>query len=112
MRPRHCKRKECVRGSAREVFTFLLLSVAAASPQYVISTYAGGAPPPTPVAALAESIRAPISVATDVAGSVYFASPDLDCAFELDATGALTRVAGNGNSGYSRDGGRAAGPRL
>ena len=74
----------------------MLLSCAAAAQQYVISTYAGGAPPfATPVDATGVSIGAPISVAPDEKGNVYFASPDLNVVFKLDPSGVLTRVAGS-----------------
>ena len=64
---------------------------AAQAPQFVISTYAGGVPPPTPVAALNASIGLPQSVATDASGNVYFVS--LNCVFKLDGSGTLTRIA-------------------
>jgi len=96
--------------SARVVFGFLLLSAAAAAQQYVISTYAGGAPPPTPSPAVDVSIGAPLGVATDAAGNVYFASSHT--VFKLDHNGVLMRVAGNSNSGYSGDGGPATSAQL
>src|ERR1700693_684651 len=73
--------------------------------QYVISTYAGGVPPPTPAAGVATSIGFPRSVATDAAGNVYFAGNE--CVFKLDGNAVLTRVAGRGRLGYSGDGGPA-----
>ena len=91
--------------SARVALGFLVLSGAAAAQQYIISTRAGGAPPPTPVSALNASIGVPQFVAVDGAGNVYFTS--LDCVFELDQTGTLTRVAGTSRVGYSGDGGPA-----
>jgi len=98
--------------SACVAFGFLLWSALGAAQQYVISTYAGGAPAPTPASALAGSIGAPISVATDAAGNAYFASPDLNCVFKLDRSGVLTRVAGTSLLGYSGDGGPATSARL
>ena len=57
---------------------FLLLAACSfAWAQYVISTYAGGAPPPTPVAGVNASLGLPAAVAIDAAGKVYFSS--LDC---------------------------------
>src|SRR5687767_10798879 len=80
--------------------------------QYVISTYAGGAPPATPSPAVSGSIGAPFSVAADAAGNAYFTSPDLLSVFKLDPAGVLTRAAGNGMRGYSGDGGPATSARL
>lgn len=78
--------------------------------QYVISTIAGGVPPPTPVAAAKASIGDPPRVAVDAAGQVYFAS--LHSVFRVDAGGTLTRIAGTGQSGYSGDGGPATAAQL
>jgi hypothetical protein len=70
--------------------------------QYVISTYAGGGPPiATPIQGTNAAIAAPISVATDEKGNVYFASPEVNAVFKLDPSGVLTRVAGNSKRGYS-----------
>ena len=64
----------------------LLLSGASAllGQQYFVSTIAGGAPIPTPIAA----VNAPLSsvaAATDAAGNVYFTSDR--CVFKMDAQG-------------------------
>jgi hypothetical protein len=75
----------------------------------VISTYAGGAPPPTPAAGTAASI-VPGSLATDAAGNVYSASDN--CVFRLGTNGTLTRAVGNSRVGYSGDGGPATGAQL
>jgi hypothetical protein len=83
---------------------------AARAQQYTISTYAGGAPPPSPISATQASIGTPSGVATDLAGSVYFSSHD--CVFKLDASGTLTRIAGNSRGGYSGDGGPATSAQL
>src|SRR5438552_9353925 len=91
------------------VFGLLLASGASWAQQYVISTIAGGAPPPTPVAALTASIG-PGSVKTDTTGNVYFTSSQ--CVFKLDQSGVLTRIAGNGRAGYSGDGGPATNAQL
>src|SRR5215831_15010787 len=88
----------------------LLTGSAALAQQYVISTYAGGAPPPTPVAALNSSIGSPQSVATDRQGNVYFTS--LNCVFKLDPSGTLTRIAGSSRGGFSGDGGPAVKAQL
>ena len=46
-----------------------------------VSTYAGGAPPPTPAPALSASLGNPLGVATDGAGNIYFMS--LNCVFKI-----------------------------
>jgi trimeric autotransporter adhesin len=88
----------------------LALASFAFAQQYVISTYAGGAPPPTPVAGTAASIGQPQGVATDAAGNVYFLSDD--CVFKLDTNSILTRVVGTCRAGYSGDGGQANSAQL
>lgn len=77
----------------------------------MISTYAGGAPPPTPVTALNASIGYVTAVAADEAGNVYFIS-SLNCVFKVDRNGTLTRFAGNSRPGYSGDGGPAVNAQL
>ncbi len=92
----------------------LVAATAAVSPamaqQFVISTYAGGAPLPTPVAAVNASIGYATAVAADTAGNVYFIS--LNCVFKVDPNGVMTRVAGNARLGYSGDGGPAVSAQL
>jgi len=88
----------------------LLLVPGASAQQYVISTFAGGAPPPTPAAAVTLSISQPVDVAADTSGNVYFTSSN--CVFKLDQNGVLTRVAGNSKAGYSGDGGPARSAQL
>jgi hypothetical protein len=52
--------------------------------QYIISTFAGGQPPPlTSIAGVDASIGRPSAVATDSAGNVYFGA-SLGCVFKLD----------------------------
>jgi hypothetical protein len=85
-------------------FWFLVASAVSAQ-QFVISTYAGGAPPPTPVAALSATIGWPQNLAIDAAGNLYFAS--LNCVSKLSSDGVLTRIAGNSRAGFSGDGGPA-----
>ena len=92
---------------------FVLLSSAASAQQYVISTYAGGAPPvAVPVQGTSISIGGPIGVAIDEKGNVYFASPDLDTVFKLDASGVLARIAGSSKRGYAGGGGPATEAQL
>jgi uncharacterized protein (TIGR03437 family) len=51
-------------------------------------------------------ISAPMTVALDGAGNVYFPATD-NSIYKVDKAGTLTRVAGNGKRGYSGDGGLA-----
>jgi hypothetical protein len=84
--------------------TMILVSSASVllAQQYVISTFAGGAPPPTPVAAVSTSSLYPAPIAVD-ARNQYFSSSN--CVFKVDVNGILTRVAGNSRQGYYGDGG-------
>ena len=56
---------------ARVALCFPLMSGAAVAQQYVISTVAGGAPPPTPVTGTSASIGSPQGIAVDGAESVH-----------------------------------------
>ena len=95
---------------ARVAFGFLLLGATAIpAQQYLISTYAGGAPP-TPAPGLSISIGGIEFVAADAAGNAYF--PSINCVFMLDRNGVATRVAGNSRGGYSGDGGPATSAKL
>jgi uncharacterized protein (TIGR03437 family) len=78
--------------------------------QYLISTQAGGAPPPTPASALFSSIGVPTGVALDGAGNIYFGS--FSCIFRVDPAGLMVRVAGNGRPGFSGDGGPAINAQI
>src|SRR5437588_339025 len=88
----------------------LLLSACSPAQQYVISTVAGGAPPPTPSLAVAAAIGSPQGIATDVSGNVYFIGHNV--VLKVDASGMLTRVAGNARGGYSGDSGPATDAQL
>ncbi len=94
--------------------SFLLLGTALLAPaqgqQYGISTYAGGAPPPTPTLSIDQAIGNASSLASDYAGNVYFVS--FNCVFRLDGSGVITRVAGISPPGYSGDGGPAIDAQL
>ncbi|MEO8127856.1 MAG: hypothetical protein ABI822_12230 [Bryobacteraceae bacterium] len=59
--------------------------------QYLISTVAGGAPPPVPMPAVSASIGQPNRVAVSAAGEVFFTS--LKYVFKVDRAGVLSRVA-------------------
>ncbi len=94
-------------------FALVGLSIFAGSSwaqQYVISTYAGGAPLPTPVAAVSVPVGGPKNVAVDAAGNAYFTSSN--SIFKMDQNGVLTRVAGNSRYGYAGDGGPAISAQL
>src|ERR1700735_4854069 len=78
--------------------------------QYVISTIAGGAAMPTPNSAINSSIGDPPRVAVDSAGNFSFGS--MHSVFKVDTSGNTTRIAGNGRSGYSGDGGAATAAQL
>src|ERR1017187_7465069 len=97
--------------SVRVALGFLVMSGAAVAQQYVISTYAGGSPPTTPVAAVYASIGLPQGIATDATGSVYFSS-SAKSVFKVDSGGTLTLVAGNSRVGYSGDGGLATNAQI
>ena len=92
------------------VSLFLMAGSFAWGQSYTISTYAGGAPPPTPAPGASDSIGQPLGVAMDAAGNVYFASDN--CVFKLNQSGVLTRAAGNSRPGYSGDGGPASSAQL
>jgi uncharacterized protein (TIGR03437 family) len=81
----------------------LLLSIASThGQQYVISTYAGGAPPGTPVTGVS-MVMSPMSLGADAQGDLYFVSAN--CVFKLERSGIVTRLAGNSRVGYQGDGG-------
>jgi len=77
---------------------------------YTVSTFAGGAPPPTPVAAVNASIGQPTGVAVDPAGNLYIMSDN--CVFKVDQSGQMTRFAGTSRGGYLGDGGPATSAEL
>src|SRR4051812_21286927 len=91
-------------------FLFLFLSAVASGQQYVISTFAGGVPPVTPVDASAVSIGDPPRVAVDSTGNLYFGS--LHSLFKVDRSGSLVRIAGTGRAGLTGDGGPATAAQL
>ena len=101
-----------MRSAGRALAAIVLSTSVAAAQQYVISTYAGAAPPPTPARGLSVPIGEIQGVATDPEGNVYFASSELHSVFKLDPKGVLTRVAGNSRAGFSGDGGPATSAAL
>ena len=95
-------------GRTRVVISRTLLSITALTAvdaqQYIISTYAGGAP---------GSPTAAIAMAADAQGNVYFvdgygytlAPARSNSVFKIDPSGSITRIAGNSRTGFSGDGG-------
>lgn len=84
---------------------FVFACYAAAQPQYLVSTVAGGSVPSTPVAALSASITQPQRITTDKSGNLYFTASNV--VFELSSSGTITLLAGTGRMGYAGDGGPA-----
>jgi trimeric autotransporter adhesin len=76
---------------------------------YLISTVAGGGPPPSPFAATSASISS-LGVATDAAGNVYFTNAN--AVFKLDQNGSAALVAGSLVPGLKGDGGPAVTAQL
>jgi uncharacterized protein (TIGR03437 family) len=93
-----------------QILCVLALAQLAPAQQYLISTIAGGAPPPSPIPATAASIGSPDTIAFDAAGNFYFTGNQ--CVFKVTANGILTRFAGTARNGYSGDGGPATGAQL
>ena len=83
---------------------YLFTAVIGVAQTYRIATYAGGAPPLTPVPAAQSAIYPNLGIAADN-GDVYFVGDN--CVFKIGANGVLTRVAGNSRWGSSGDGGPA-----
>ena len=69
----------------RHVILFLFAAALARGQDYVIATFAGGAPPPTPAKGLNLSIGRPQGVAIAADGSIFFTS--------LTACSSRTRMA-------------------
>ena len=80
---------------------------------YLITTLAGGQPPPT--AAFGPSVALPgvfSNMAADSSGNIYFAAFSANVVYKLDSTGILTRFAGTGAPGYEGDDGPALNAHL
>ncbi len=92
------------------LFTFAVTSIASGQ-TYAISTFAGGALPVNIPGTSASLGTRPQYVAADPAGDLFFV--DQNTVVRLDATtGILTRVAGNGSTGFSGDNGPATSAQL
>ena len=68
---------------------------------YLISTLTGGKQPAVAASATSVVLTSPASVATDLAGNIYYAATELNAVYRLDASGNLTLIAGTGVAGYS-----------
>ena len=86
------------------IFFVFYATTALWAQQFVINTVAG-ARVPSSGAALQTSIGDPPRVAVDASGNVYFAS--LHSVFKVDRLGALSRIGGTGQAGYTGDSGPA-----
>jgi len=62
--------------------------------------------------ATAAELNAPSNVALDSAGNLYIADVFANCVRKVSTTGVISTVAGNGNAGYSGDGGLASAALL
>ena len=93
----------------------LALALAAAAPgqTYNIKTFAGGGVEPQGIPATSASLGYVNGVAVDSSGNVYFADAVYSVVLRRDAaTGALTRIAGNGQHAFGGDNGPAASAPL
>ena len=99
-----------MKAPTRAILT-LLIAPAAVWAQYIISTVAGGAPLPMLSIDASSSIGQPSNVAVSPSGDLYF-SGYVYSVYKVDSRGLLTRVAGNGRSGFSGDGGPATSAGL
>jgi len=90
----------------------LALAVAAVAQNYTIQTFAGGVLPEN-MPALSASLGGVSGVAIDRGGNVLIALSDYNIVVRLDqASGNLTRVAGNGVKGFAGDNGPATQAEL
>lgn len=87
--------------AAPATVAILFLNTLAPAQQYVISTFAGGGPPPTPASATSMGID-PQGIGADASGDLFFIS--LNCIFRMDTKGIVTRGAGNSRPGYDATG--------
>lgn len=79
--------------------------------QYSDTTVAGGGPP-NGVQATTVAVATVRGLAVDSTGNVYLASTEQNRVYKVAPNGVLTIIAGDGNAGYSGDGGAATAARL
>ena len=97
--------------NVKRVSILLCYAASAQAQGYVIDTFAGGAPPKTPVLGVDMAIGTFVQgVAADAMGNTYFIA--FLCVFKMDQNGVVTRIAGNARPGYSGDGGPATSAQL
>ena len=102
------ERRIAMRASYCFLIAALLPSALRASPQDIISTYAGGGPNNVP--ATQANIEYPVNTAVDSKGNFYVVVGSQTAGYEnriykVNASGIITVVAGDGFSGYTGDGG-------
>jgi hypothetical protein len=77
---------------------FLSCASLLSAQSYTISTYAGGAPPPTPIQATALPLQ--IQGVAAAGGNIYFTAAN--AVLQVDNAGLMTHLAGNGRAAGSR----------
>src|SRR5689334_17901657 len=99
---------------AVRVTALILWTATVALPQSIITTIAGAdfTFPFQPLPALNAPLGLTVGVAVDAHGNLYIADIDNSLVLKLDQQGILTAVAGNGQFGFSGDGGPAASASL
>ena len=92
----------------------LLVAAAGAQPaaDWTIDTIAGNVYRGDGGQATATQLYFPYGVAVDGSGNIYIASVGNNCIRKVDTAGIITTVAGNGEQGYSGDGGLATAAKL
>ena len=99
--------------NARSLLVLLFLFTTSALGQSTITTIAGGADPYNGGPAVAMFFGNTNSVISDGAGGFYFSvGYDRHSVYRVTADGTVTTIAGNGQSGFSGDGGPATSARL
>ena len=88
-------------------FIFLFLVFSQKLNSQIINTIAGGAPILNGVPALSCPIAFPIGLSVDRNGNVFFVEYGQNIVRKIGVNGLITTKAGNGNEGYSGDGGNA-----
>jgi hypothetical protein len=100
-----------VPASLRIIVFFFAVLWAPLRAQYTINTIAGGGPA-NGSGALSVALTGPAGIARDAAGNYYIVSRRGHRVYKVDSNGLLSVLAGNGNPGYSGDGGAAVSASL